>query len=207
MKVLYFMQRGTMSVEIELKARLEESETVKQRLSSLGAFLYSYEKYDTYWNSADCILPSGVRVRRETRKLPDNAGHETILVTYKTKEITDGIEVNDECEFHVSDAGVFEELLGRLGLKPGIKKEKRGWAWQLGQTQASEAGQPPILAELSNVKGLGWFIELEILAKDREEKTVAASRKRLLDLLAALDIADEQIEARPYSAMLREGQD
>ena len=190
-----------MAVEIELKARLEESGPVKQRLSSIGVFLHSYEKYDAYWNSADNILPSGVRVRREIRTLPDNAGHETILVTYKTKEITDGVEINDECEFCVSDAGVFEELLGLLGLKPGIKKEKRGWAWQV---RAPEAGQPPVLAELSDVKGLGWFIEIEIIAEDREEKTVTASRKRLFDLLAELDIASDQIEARPYSAMLRE---
>jgi len=192
-----------MAVEIEVKARLEESESVKQRLSSLGVFLHSYEKYDVYWNSAGNVLPSGVRVRREIRALGGNAGNETTLVTYKTKEITDGIEVNDECEFSVSDARTFEGLLGLLGLKPGIKKEKRGWAWQVG---AQEAGQAPVLAELSDVKGLGWFIELEILAEDREEKIVAESRKRLLDLLAELDIPSDRIEARPYSAMLWEKQ-
>jgi adenylate cyclase class 2 len=196
-----------MAIEIELKARLEGSGPVKQRLSSLGVFLHSYGKYDTYWESEGKIPPCSVRVRREIRTLPDNSADETTLVTCKTKEKTaDGVEVNEEREFHVSDAGVFEELLGRLGLKPGIKKEKRGWAWQIAETRALEAGQPPVLAELSNVKGLGWFIELEILTEDREEKTVAASRKRLFNLLAQLDIAPEQIEARPYSMMLRERQ-
>jgi len=50
------------------------------------------------------------------------------LATYKTKEISDGIEVNHECEFTVSDADLFEELLSRLGLRNSVRKEKEGWA-------------------------------------------------------------------------------
>jgi predicted adenylyl cyclase CyaB len=188
-----------MAIEIELKARLEENEPVKQRLSSLGVFLHSYEKSDVYWDCAENILPYSVRVRREIRTLQDGTAETTTLVTFKTKEIVEGgVEVNEEREFYVSQAAVFEELLGGLGLKPGIKKEKRGWAWHVAKAR------PLILAELSNVKSLGWFIELEIMAEDRDEKTVVASRRQLLDVLAQLGIAPEQIEARPYSMLLRE---
>jgi adenylate cyclase class 2 len=204
-----------MAVEIELKARLDDPEPVKTRLFSLGKYLRAYKKSDVYWLPAEAaaagnIPPSGVRVRRE-KSNPGNAvgsgDGETVLVTYKTKEVSDGIEVNDEREFTISDATVFEDLLERLGLAPGICKEKRGWAWELPD---SDAGGPPVLAELSLVAGLGWFIELEILAPDLRgkpgecgEKTVARCRERLLVLLEKLGIGKDQIEERPYSQLLR----
>lgn len=187
-----------MAVEIELKARLEDPEPVKKRLSETGVFLHAYEKDDCYLVSADKALT--IRVRRE-RLLRDDTVTERVLVTYKTKEITDGVEVNDEREFQVSDAEAFEEFLDYTGFSPDIKKEKRGWAWQMPAQMPARI--PPVLAEVSNVKNLGWFLELEILTEDRSEKTVAENRKRLFDLLAVLEIAPEQIEARPYTVMLR----
>ena len=187
-----------MAVEIELKARLEEGGPVKERLNSAGIFLHTYEKDDHYWVLDD----TSVRISRE-KIIQDSTAEnprakETILVTYKKKEIDDGIEINEENEFIISNAEIFEEFLTRIGMKPDINKEKRGGAWHI-----SAAGSPPILAELSMVKNLGCFLELEILAESRGEKTVAASRKRLFDLLETLGIPREKIEARPYSVMLK----
>ena len=191
-----------MAIEIELKARLEESGSVKKRLNMAGNYLHTYEKNDHYWVLND----TNVRVRREkifqgcNAKDTEVPAKEIILVTYKIKEINDGIEINEEKEFSISDAEIFEDLLSRIGMVSDIKKEKRGCAWHI-----IEPGNPPILAELSMVKNLGCFLELEILAENREEKTIAASRKRLFDTLAALGIPAEKIEARPYSIMLRNG--
>jgi adenylate cyclase class 2 len=190
-----------MAVEIELKARLDDSEPVKKRLSVLGEYCRSYAKSDTYWLPASfnarqlaATVPSGVRVRRENGVGAAGSAFESVLVTYKTKEITDGIEVNDESEFTVSDAAVFEELLSRLGLRPAHRKEKKGWAWLI----------PPILAELSQVAGLGWFLEIEIQAADDNRQTVEESRRRLLALLDQLEIPADRIESRPYTVMLSE---
>ena len=197
-----------MAVEIELKARLDDFAPVKKRLSALGAYCRSYTKSDTYWLPARvnprqpaASIPSGVRLRRDRGVDADDAVHEAILVTYKTKEIFDGIEVNDESEFTVSDAAPFEALLLRLGLSEAIRKEKQGWAWLI-PSQLPE--QPPILAELSSVAGLGWFLEIEIQAANDQRQTVEESRSRLLALLEKLEIPAERIEARPYTVMLRE---
>ena len=186
-----------MAVEIELKARLDESEPVKKRLSLLGTFLHLYEKYDSYW-----VLETGggftVRIRRE-KTIQNGISNEIILVTNKVKEIKDGIEINDEQEFSVSSAELFEKLLLHTGMKLQMKKEKHGWAWHI-----PKAAENPVLAELSMVKGLGWFIELELMIEDRSSKTIDICRKRLLNLLAELDITPEKIEPRPYSQMLAE---
>jgi adenylate cyclase class 2 len=199
-----------MAIEIELKVPVDDPEALKARLSSLGTVLGSYEKHDTYWIAADRkgapggIPASGIRIRRERAAGPDGRELEQALVTYKIRELSGGVEINDEREFTLGSgagpgeaAAVFAELLERLGLRPDIRKEKQGRAWNLG-------GEPPVLAELSLIGGLGWFLELEILTEDRNEGTLSASRKRLLSLLEELEISPERIEARPYTQMLRE---
>jgi len=197
-----------MAVEIELKVRLNDYAPVKERLYVVGNYCRSYKKSDSYWLpsqpaagiAAEVSVPAtGVRVRRESGIDADGAAHESVLATYKTKEISGGIEVNHECEFTVSDAGLFEELLSHLGLRSAVRKEKEGWAWTI---PAQTAGQSPILAELSMVAGLGWFLEIEILAADNCERTVEESRGRLFALLENLEIPAEWIETRPYTAML-----
>jgi len=198
-----------MAVEIELKARLDDFEPVKERLAVLGEYCRSYTKSDVYWLPAAfaarqlvATIPSGVRVRRESGLNADGAAFDSVLITYKTKEISDGIEVNDECEFTVSDAAVFAELLSRLGLRETYRKEKKGWAWLV--TSSASAPNPPILAELSLVAGLGWFLEIEIQAEADDRQTVDESRRRLLALLEKLEIPPGRIESRPYTLMLKE---
>jgi len=198
-----------MAVEIELKARLDDFEPVRERLFTIGEYCRAYLKSDTYWLPAsfNVGIPSGVRVRRESGVNADGSAFGSILVTYKTKEITDGIEINDECEFAVSDAPVFEELLGRLGLRATYRKEKKGWAWLVGASGASGASvtEAPILAELSLVAGLGWFLEIEIQAPNNSRQAVIEeSRRRLLALLEKLEIPADKIESRPYTLMLKE---
>ena len=193
-----------MAVEIELKARLDDFEPVRERLFTMGEYCRAYLKSDIYWLPASFNpgIPSGVRVRRESGVNADGSAYGSILVTYKTKEISDGIEINDECEFAVSDAPVFEELLGRLGLRETHRKEKKGWAWLM---PSPAAEQPPILAELSLVAGLGWFLEIEIQAANGSRQAVIEeSRRRLLALLEKLEIPADHIEPRPYTLMLEE---
>jgi predicted adenylyl cyclase CyaB len=196
-----------MAVEVELKVHLDDAEAMKGRLSALGEYRGSFKKSDSYWipvKTEAGIMPApsmGVRVRYENGNGAEAAAPESGMVTYKTKEISGGIEVNNECEFSVSNAALFEELLSRLGLYNDICKEKEGWAWLI---LPETDGRAPILAELSMVTKLGWFLELEILLSGNDGQTVQESRLRLLALLEKLNIPPERIEARPYTVMLKE---
>jgi adenylate cyclase class 2 len=188
-----------MPIEIELKTRTEDHQALKEKISLLAPAAFYFEKDDCYWiagKGRDGPLRSGVRLRREKIVLPSGATEDKALVTYKIKEVRDGIEINDEREFAVSDAADCEELLQRLGLEPGLRKHKQGWAWTLGAVKA----------ELCDVSGpqrsLGWFLELEILAEDAEAPTVAAARHKLLDLLERLGVPRDRIEERYYSELL-----
>jgi adenylate cyclase class 2 len=191
-----------MAFEIELKAWADNPEELKKRLSELGVYCYSYEKDDVYWTFpgavADHVFISNqfkLRIRREIKTDLKGQRSSAALVTYKTREIRGGIEVNDERELEISDGNIFEDILKQLGLTPGVRKEKRGTAWKCDQ-------DGPILAELSEVKSLGHFIELEILSAVCDEADLEENRSRLLVLLEKLDIPPEKIETRPYTQML-----
>jgi adenylate cyclase class 2 len=204
-----------LAFEIELKARIDEPELVRSRLDSLGIYECAYEKEDRYWFFASpeaggpekagkppSLSPPGLRIRRETRDFPDGRCAALCLAAYKSRKLQEGVEINDEREFEISDAEAFEELLRRLGLEPRIAKHKRGRAWYCGggPEQGPEAG---IRAELSELRGLGWFLELEILSLRGDEKTITQCRERLFSVLEKLEIPPETIESRPYTEMLK----
>jgi adenylate cyclase class 2 len=185
-----------MAIEIELKAWVDDPETTKALVSSLARYTKAFEKEDVYWyppkNENSAIPTFGIRIRKET-----NNGTVHLRVTYKTREKRDFLEVNNEREFIISDRAPFEELLGIFGLEAGVSKCKRGWSWTYG-------GEPPISIELSEVKGLGCFVELEILSDKDDAETVSDARSRLMALLRKLGVAEERIESRYYTEMLGE---
>ncbi|MDR2633843.1 MAG: class IV adenylate cyclase [Treponema sp.] len=187
-----------MCIEIELKAWVADPQGVRNTLNTgLSLVSRAFEKEDAYWHPVSGIPaapfpPSGIRIRKETHTDAQGSLTRKVLVTYKTKEVRDGIEVNHEREFSVSDGPLFEDLLRRFGFEPGIGKHKKGWAWDY----------EGITVELVQVSGLGWFVELEILEDEDQTETVAAARSRLLDLLHRLGIAQDKIESRYYTELL-----
>ena len=196
----------SMAFEIELKAHIKDFKALKDLLLEKAEYKWAFIKEDTYWfpgfgcsdgispRGTGDLLPSGLRVRREEHSFPNGKEEAQVFITYKIKEVKDGIEINEEREFEILGAsGEFEELLRRLGLKIGIAKRKRGWAFLC----------DAINAELTEVEGLGWFLELEILADNNREETITQSREKLMKYLDSFGIKREAIESRYYSEMLR----
>ncbi|MDR2807425.1 MAG: class IV adenylate cyclase [Spirochaetaceae bacterium] len=183
-----------MGIEIELKAWVDDPAMVSQIFTAIGAeFVGTFEKDDCYW-----IFPASLqelRIRKEVKTDPSGIVVQSSCVTYKTKEIQDGIEINDEQEFDVSDAGIFEKLFIRLGAIPKITKYKQGQAWNYNG----------ITAELLLVRNLGHFIELEFISDSRDTQTVHNIKSRLMDLLSRLNISTNRIEPRYYTDLLIHG--
>jgi len=195
-----------LAIEIELKAHIKDSEALKRLISKKAEYLCAFEKDDTYYfplGNSD-IPRSGIRLRGESKTFPDGTIKKTAYVTYKTKEVRDGIEVNNEKEFEVcssqySPVIVFDEFLKMTGLAPGFSKHKKGWAF-------SKDG---INAELLEVEKLGWFLEMEIVVNDVDidalkDNIIEERKKQLLEFLSDLDIEKDAIESRYYSEMLEE---
>ena len=202
-----------MAKEIELKAHVGDSEALRRILFEKAEYSGAFEKDDTYWfpgpnssQGAQGLPPSGLRLRREKRTFPGGTERAATYATFKRKKVVDGMEINDEYEFEVISSpyertSVFEEFLAMMGLKPGFSKRKRGWTF-------SHDG---INAELLELEGLGWFIELEIIRgssneeasyKEEASDKIEEKRKQLLDFLDSLGVSREAIESRFYSEML-----
>jgi adenylate cyclase class 2 len=198
-----------LAVEIEIKAHVKDSEALKLLLSDKAQYLFSFKKEDTYYFPAGNpdIPKSGIRLRAESRTFPGGTEKETVYVTYKTKEVRDDIEINDENEFEIYSRQngailVFDKFLKMMGLRPGYSKRKKGWTF-------SKDG---INAELMEVEKLGWFLELEIILDDIEAPdsngaataVIDEKRKQLMGFLSSLGIEKDAIESRYYSEMLKE---
>lgn len=204
-----------MATEIELKAWVDDPAATAALLDGAWSPLAVYDKDDEYWRPGDPArrgsLGSGVRIRTERTASRSDASPDlgqglgaaverllggrdgvTAVVNFKKKEVRAGIEVNDEREFSVDEPDTFRELLRRLDLRPAIRKRKRGLSWSSGDATL----------ELSEVAGLGVFLEIEILADSDDQGTVAAARKRLRELLAGAGIDEGRIEERYYTELL-----
>jgi adenylate cyclase class 2 len=198
-----------MAFEIELKAHITDCESIKRQLEEKAEYSNSFEKEDVYWLSDEAAPRTApfsifkIRVRKEKRRFSDGTGESLCFLIYKKKEVRDDIEINDEKEFEIraSSGRKVEEigdLLEGMGLNRGAFKKKRGWAF-IGR---ENPGPGRICAELVEVEGLGWFVELEILADNNRDETVAEGKKRLLDFLDKLGIGRQAIEGRYYTEML-----
>ncbi|HOV95069.1 MAG TPA: class IV adenylate cyclase [Spirochaetales bacterium] len=176
-------------IEIELKARVENPESVKAELSHFMRFLGSVEKDDEYW-SVPVVVASvpttgfRFRVRREQTQT---------TVTFKEKNYTNDIEVNNEIEFGVENLEGFRHFIAKMSAQLLYVKKKSGTAWM------SEDG---IRAELVNVEGVGDFLEVELLFDEVPKPSVTETKARLMQIVEKCGLSEKDLEPRPYSQLM-----
>jgi adenylate cyclase class 2 len=178
--------------EVELKAWIDEPEVMRARLDELCSFRREYDKRDRYFAAPRCAadpgwLPQQFRLRRDDERL---------VCTFKQKGVEEGVEVNLEREFDVSDEESFVGLIRRLGCTPLVDKHKQGRQYEY----------RGLTVELSWVHSLGTFLEIEKLVPDDAgdaERDAAGAEVR--DALASLGVDPDRIEERPYTRMLLDG--
>ncbi|MCL2006651.1 MAG: class IV adenylate cyclase [Treponema sp.] len=184
-----------MNMEIELKAHITDHEALGLLLSKRAEYLGDFIKDDTYWFPID--NSSGIekiRMRRQKHSSPGGNEKSECFIGFKKKEVRDNIEVNEETEFEAGPPEAVEEFLREMGYERGISKHKRGSVYKEGE----------IIAEVLEVEGLGWFIELEILLPKEEASGDLISEKKccLLNFLLSLGIEEKAIESRFYTEIL-----
>jgi len=209
-------------IEVELKAWVDDPVGVDAALAARFRFVGAYRKEDVYFRLGPATSPIEFRLR-----IDDGDA----IVTSKEKRIDNGIEVNRETEFEVSDPTAFEAFARFLGAHPFVRKVKVGRLYEAaaGGRRAGDvavAGEPrgagphaaaqpdgtgprraagsgrPIHLELSVVERLGTFLEIEKLIESEDPSAVAEARDEIASLLANLGISSSKIEPRYYIDML-----
>lgn len=196
--------------ETECKVPLERSELLflQNKLEHI-----SLRRWHIYRNDWYYIFSEGqiVRVRRlETG---------TAEITYKEKRIVENIERNREHTSKVEDAFVLHKIFELLRPDKIVHKIKEGTAYQLEHQHNNVVY--PLLAELVEVKSLGFFLELEHTidasesnksllgggSEDLEKKETYRIQAVLQEVLVALDVPLERIVTEYYIDMLEDSKE
>jgi len=173
-------------IEVELQARIEDAAAVERRVASFAKFLRRVDKRDSYWHGPDWKSQrgsKGFRVRSEGS---------IFVVTFKTKRIEAGGEVNLEREFEISDPEVFQEFVQRIGCEPYYRKRKTGTAYEYNE----------MTLEIMEVEGAGTFLEIERLLDTDSPSAIETARSELLAVLALTGVPQSAIEPRTYSDLI-----
>ncbi len=191
--------------EIELKAHVQNRQTVITQIERFAHFLGAVHKSDTYYQHGD---GKKCRIRKEVpftapelTTPPDVKAAPSFYFTYKKKELRAdeagvATEVNDEKECTLSDCAPIESYLRDNGFSVALTKEKSVLGWQYERVHI----------ELCTVPPLGDFLELETFAEADDEATTENAKQQLTAVLKKAGLREADIENRYYSELLRKAQ-
>ena len=180
-------------LEIEIKARISDPEALKRALEKDFAFLGEKVKKDRYY----CEEGKQENCQPETDKIARlRVNKESVCLTVKRKRVEEKVEINEEYEVNVDDFDNAESVLRALGFVPFIEKVKI--------TQLFQDPEGPKL-EFNEIKGLGFFLEIEDLLPEKScSEDIARCKSALKARLESLGLSEQDMEARPYMTLLRE---
>ncbi|NJF25967.1 class IV adenylate cyclase [Thermococcus sp. Bubb.Bath] len=166
-------------MEIEVKFRVDFDE-IRKRIESLGASFAREELQEDIYFSIP--LPNLLRVRGIA-----NLGK--AFLTYKRIEDPGRNEEFDELEVEVSDFDITVEILKRLGFEEDVVVKKRRLVYKRGD----------VTFELSEVEGLGDFLDIEVLSDD-----VGYAKRKIWEIAGKLGLGEEDVEPRLYQELIQE---
>lgn len=167
-------------LEIEVKSKIDDISSMKEKIAVLGGH-YTETRHETdhYFNH-----PS--RDFRETgeafRIRVDDDG---AMVTYKGPKLGGMTKTRMERETGVDDSETMRQILDSLGFRPAGIVEKTRCYYEYGDATLT----------LDSVKGLGDYIEIEMIGEDR-----TLLEPRVLEIASSLGIT--VFEKRSYLSMV-----
>ena len=180
--------------EIEIKAHVRDFENTLSFLYKNARFKKKYFKKDIYYAKKDDILNDDIKLKNCIRLRVEHGGY---TFCSKDRKLIDGIEVNDEIELKVSKKNarfIINFLSSLQGYREYVRKEKKGYAFTYKNS----------LVEVSKIKGLGYFVEIEFL---NSEESVENQVSQLKKILQEIGIDEKDIETRAYIDMLKKAKE
>lgn len=173
-------------MEVEIKARISNPEPWREKLHKLCRYEGFRIKNDSYYGLSGTNPDSS-----EMFRLRQSGGK--AVVTTKDKSVIHGAEINDEKEFSVSDPAAFDSFVRRLGYEPLFQKEKRSELFTRGDMNI----------ELCEIRGLGFFIEVEQITAGDAPSVIEQARKMVSSfLLEELEVDAGAVEERFYLSLM-----
>ncbi len=168
--------------EVEAKFRVDEPDTMREKLAQLGEREKIKEKKDIYYYLPPQKMPPHKKLR-----VRDNAEHYEVNFKVTDSDVN-AVYAKKETEFTVSDKENFIDLIKHFGFEEYITK-----------TKTTERFVTPdgVGLELNYLHELdSWFLEIEILT---QKEHIKQARKRIVELRKALGLTAQDTETRGYT--------
>lgn len=184
-------------LEVETKVPLDSKEvaSLRKKILKIAKFKKKTNKEDDYF-----AIPRKGRgiIRRYPKKafrIRDDG--DSYVINFKRwlrKYWTNAIVVKEEFEFETRNPDKFLALMTDLGFKQWLKKFKISEAYTYKKNKK-------VNIEINQVRHLGYFMEIEYIAKKRELKKAI---RLVEDILQELGINPKDVHNKGYTKMLWE---
>jgi len=181
-----------MSQEVEVKLRISNVKQVEEKLRGLGAKLVDViEEEDHYIDLAPCInmrdLDIALRVRKSRSLVKDAMVEE---MTFKGRRVSEFPKIRKEITVNISNVESVLEIFRELGFRNIYVVSKTRKVYVLNKMKIF----------LDSVKGLGQFMEVELL----EPTDLNIFRDELAKLFTAIGVDESYIERKTYLELVLE---
>ena len=180
-----------MSIEVELKLKIRDKAEVSAALKQLGfTETELVVETDTYYTAAHhdfAALDEALRIRSIENL---HTKEQSAVITYKGAKLDQTSMTRKELETEIGDAETGREILEHIGFVPVPPVEKQRQYWKNGT----------ITACVDNVKGLGDYLELEILAYEEAHREEAL--EKLERIMKQLGYCMQDTTRTSYISML-----
>lgn len=168
--------------EIEAKVAIskKEAEEINKKLAGMESYTKSLDQKDDFYYGED-------NAYFRLRKSPDKN-----QLTFKYKKRKKGIEENQEIECIVHSAQEWCQLMEKLKIPLMVRKQKNSIIYKKGNTAI----------EINEVKGLGYFLEIEIITPDKSE--LKKVKKELIKTFNELGFSKRQFDKKYYLEHLKD---
>ncbi len=184
-------RKTAMGVEVEIKLKIEDRDKVAEALRQLGfedgALVV---ETDTYYTAAHHDFAAGDEALRIRSVENLNTGEKSAAITYKGAKLDKVSMSRHELETEIGDALVGRSIFEHIGFVPVTPVEKRRQ-----YMRSSE-----VTACVDAVKGLGDYLELEIITDSEESRPQAL--KKIENILQEIGYSMDDTTRISYLTML-----
>jgi len=177
-------------LEVETKVKILNVRELRKKIKKIANFEKKENRGDDYFAIQKKGFPKkAFRIRDDGEKLVVN------FKKHLKSLYGQGIVVKEEYEFEITDTkrlGNFLALLEDFNFKQWIKKRKTTESYLHKKDKR-------IVIEINYVQHLGYYMEIEYLAKRHEVKR---AKKKILEVLKELEIQKTQIDNLGYTKRL-----
>jgi len=174
-------------IEVEAKVSIGDPNKFRKLVKKLGKFKGRTKKIDDYY-----ALGKLKEYKKRTLRIRKTGNHYEVNIKNKISYVK-GVHAKREVELKSTSKGslpAFVEIIKDLGFKRWLRKEKTTELYEIKKN---------FIIEINNVKGLGWFIEVEYLS---DLKGIKKARDRVVKIINKLGVSEKEIIKDGYTKMM-----